>query len=77
MNVLLHTCCAPCASHCVLALHERGHAVTLFYSNANIAPHDEFLKRLDAVHLLAERLRVPLLIDEPDHDAWLREVAHG
>jgi hypothetical protein len=29
------------------------------------------------VHLLAERLRVPLLIDEPDHDAWLREVAHG
>ena len=77
MNVLLHTCCAPCASHCVLALHERGHAVTLFYSNANIAPHDEFLKRLDAVHLLSERLRVPLLIDEPDHDAWLREVAHG
>ena len=77
MNVLLHTCCAPCASHCVLALQELGHAVTLFYSNANIAPHAEFLKRLDAVRLLSERLHVPLLLDEPDHDAWLREVAYG
>ncbi|HRR32661.1 MAG TPA: epoxyqueuosine reductase QueH [Kiritimatiellia bacterium] len=77
MRVLLHTCCAPCASHCVLALQELGHDVTLFYSNANIAPHDEFLRRLDAVRLLADRVRVPLLVDEPDHDAWLREAACG
>ena len=74
MNVLLHTCCAPCASHCVLTLQALGHDVTLFYSNANIAPPEEFLKRLDAVRLLAVRVSVPLLIDEPDHDAWLREA---
>ena len=77
MNLLLHACCAPCASHCILALRELGHAVTLFYSNANIAPHDEFLKRLESVRLLAQRLDVPLLTDEPDHADWLCRVAAG
>lgn len=77
MNLLLHTCCAPCASHCVLALRELGHCVTLFFSNANIAPQDEFLKRLQAVRILAERWQVPLLIDEPDHAAWLDQAAKG
>ncbi|MDR2849843.1 MAG: epoxyqueuosine reductase QueH [Verrucomicrobiota bacterium] len=77
MRLLLHTCCAPCASHCVFALRELGHDVTLFYSNANIAPHDEFLRRLDAVRLLAERLNVPVRVDEPDHAAWLDQAAKG
>ncbi|MEI7899853.1 MAG: epoxyqueuosine reductase QueH [bacterium] len=77
MNLLLHTCCAPCASHCVLALRDLGHRVTLFFSNANIAPHAEYLKRLDSVQLLAQRLDVPLCIDEPDHARWLCTVACG
>jgi predicted adenine nucleotide alpha hydrolase (AANH) superfamily ATPase len=77
MNVLLHTCCAPCASHCALALQELGHGVTLFYSNANIAPRDEFLKRLDSVYVLADRLKIPVLLDAPDHADWLVRVAEG
>jgi predicted adenine nucleotide alpha hydrolase (AANH) superfamily ATPase len=77
MNVLLHTCCAPCASHCVLTLQELGHDVTLFFANANIAPRDEFLKRLEAVHLLSDRLKVPVLLDAPDHADWLDRVARG
>jgi hypothetical protein len=77
MNVLLHTCCAPCASHCVLALREIGHAVTLFFSNANIAPADEYVRRLDAVRLLSDRLDVPLCIDETRHDDWFGEAARG
>jgi predicted adenine nucleotide alpha hydrolase (AANH) superfamily ATPase len=77
MNLLLHTCCAPCASHCVLALRELGHCVTLFFSNANISPHEEFLKRLDAVRQLAEKWELPLLTDEPDHADWLARAAAG
>ena len=77
MNVLLHTCCAPCATHCILVLQELGHDVTMFYSNTNIAPRDEFLKRLDAVHALSDRLKIPVLLDEPDHDEWLDRVAKG
>ena len=77
MQLLLHTCCAPCASHCILVLRQLGHSVTLFFSNANIAPHDEYLKRLEAVRQLAAQWDVPLLIDEPDHADWLAKAAHG
>ena len=77
MNVLLHTCCAPCASQCVSVLRELGHAVTLFFSNANIAPEAEYLRRLDAVHTLADRWALPLVIDETSHEDWLSQVAAG
>ncbi|MCL1919759.1 MAG: epoxyqueuosine reductase QueH [Kiritimatiellaeota bacterium] len=77
MNLLLHTCCAPCATHCVSTLRERDHAVTLFFSNANIAPAEEYARRLDAVRTLAERWDVPLIVDETRHDDWLADVAAG
>ncbi len=77
MKVLLHACCGPCASHCVMALRESGHDVTLFFSNANIAPDPEFRKRLDTLRRLADCLKAPALVDEPDHGDWLETVAKG
>lgn len=77
MRILLHACCAPCASHCVETLRQLGHEVTLFYSNSNIAPHEEFLKRLDAVKHLAACMEIPVIIDERMHDRWLAEAAAG
>jgi len=58
-------------------LRELGHAVTLFFSNANIAPDAEYQQRLNAVHTLAERLALPLVIDATSHDDWLTRVAAG
>ena len=43
-KVLLHICCGPCASACVERLRGEGHDVTLFFSNANIAPRKEYDK---------------------------------
>lgn len=77
MKILLHTCCAPCATHCVLTLLDEGHEVTLFYSNANIAHQDEWQKRLDAVQALAHHYDLPLLVDKPTHAEWLTQVASG
>lgn len=77
MNVLLHTCCAPCASHCVHVLRAAGHAVTLFFSNANLSPESEYRRRLDAVHTLSARFDVPVIVDVTSHDDWLQEVAAG
>lgn len=73
-SVLLHTCCAPCASACVERLRAERHEPTLFFSNSNIGTPAELSKRLEAVRLLAEALRAPLLVDEPDHGAWLAAV---
>ena len=73
--VLLHTCCAPCASLCVERLREEHHDVTLFFSNANIGDAEEFERRLDAVNHLAKALAAPLIVDtEARNDAWLATI---
>ena len=77
MKILLHACCGVCASHCVDLLLSRGDDVVLFYSNANIFPHEEFLRRQGGVETLAAHYRVPLAIDAPDHDDWRERVARG
>lgn len=77
MNVLLHTCCGPCASHCVWALKTLGHRVTMFYSNANIWPPEEFARRREGVEKLALATKTELIVDEPDNAAWEEEVARG
>ena len=76
-KVLLHACCGVCAGHCVPTLAELGFDVTIFYSNSNIAPSSEFLKRLDALNTLAAHFGVPVIVDEPNHSDWLANVARG
>lgn len=77
MKVLLHTCCAPCATHCLSELRSQGYTVALFFSNANIAPDSEYQRRLDSVRKLSEQMEVPLIIDKTSHESWLQEVAAG
>ncbi len=45
-KILLHSCCAPCSTHTILLL-SKYFDVTIFYSNDNIYPYDEYQKRLD------------------------------
>jgi len=75
MRVLLHACCAPCASAAVERLLDLGHAVTLFFSNHNIAPDGEHTLRARHVERLAAHFAVPLLVDPPEHAAWRRATA--
>ncbi|MBR6451682.1 MAG: epoxyqueuosine reductase QueH [Lachnospiraceae bacterium] len=50
--LLLHACCAPCASACLLRLME-DFAVTAFYYNPNITDAEEYHKRLEELKRLA------------------------
>ncbi len=45
-NLLLHACCAPCSSHCLFILKNYFN-ITIFFSNDNIFPSDEYFKRYD------------------------------
>ncbi|MDE6655766.1 MAG: epoxyqueuosine reductase QueH, partial [Anaeroplasmataceae bacterium] len=45
-KVLLHSCCAPCSSH-VISLLRTYVDLTIFYSNDNIYPLEEYQKRLE------------------------------
>lgn len=77
MKVLLHSCCAPCASYCVPRLKELGHEVEMLFSNSNIDSESEFARRLESARRLAAEEGVELVVDEYDHRRWLEEVAAG
>jgi hypothetical protein len=44
-TLLLHSCCAPCSSHCIEYLSD-FFKVTVFYYNPNISEHAEYKKRV-------------------------------
>ncbi len=50
-TILLHSCCAPCSSYCLLYL-TRSLQVTVFYDNPNITDRQEYEKRV------AEQIRL-------------------
>lgn len=45
-RLLLHSCCAPCSSHCMELLREHFY-VTVFFYNPNITEPEEYAKRLE------------------------------
>lgn len=45
MQLLLHTCCAPCAIHTVTEAKKDGFDITGFFYNPNIHPRLEYTKR--------------------------------
>lgn len=59
-KVLLHACCAPCSSYCLLCI--RDHAdVGVFFYNPNITVKDEYEHRLEELKRL-----VGIYNDDPD-----------
>lgn len=73
--ILLHTCCAPCATASIERLIATGHTPVLFFSNSNINPMEEYVKRLEETRRFAEALDLQLYVDEYDHTAWLEAVS--
>lgn len=72
-RILLHTCCGPCATACVERLAP-DYEVILFFSNSNIAPQAEYLKRLEHAGRLAKILNIGIREDAYDHRSWLDHV---
>lgn len=68
-RLLLHACCAPCSSY-VLEYLSDYFDITLLYYNPNIAPEDEYSKRLreleKLVSLVETKNRVSLISREYD-----------
>lgn len=48
-TLLLHACCGPCASSCLVQLYDYFD-ITIFYSNSNIYPIEEYQRRLQELY---------------------------
>ena len=56
-RLLLHACCAPCASY-VLEYLSEYFDITVYYYNPNISPHSEFIKRFEEIKRLIKEMPV-------------------
>ncbi len=73
-SILVHMCCAPCATAPIERLLNEGYKVGLFFSNSNIDPYLEYKKRLDAGVKLSKLLNVHIEEDKYEHDKWLEHI---
>ena len=74
-KVLLHTCCAPCSSAIIECLMKHGITPTIYYSNPNIFPLEEYEIRKNECSRYAKSLGLEIVDDDYDHEKWRCEMA--
>ncbi len=66
-KLLLHVCCAPCSSHPLIML-KKYFDITIFYSNDNIYPKEEFDYRLNEVIEFTKKIDSNIEVIHPDYN---------
>ena len=73
-RILLHSCCAPCSGAVLECMVQNGLRPTVFFSNSNIVPREEYELRKSELRRYCDFLGVEAVDDEYDHGAWLSAV---
>lgn len=78
-RILLHSCCAPCSSHCISVLTD-FFDITVLYYNPNIEPYEEYLRRKEEeIKFISEyphKNRIDLIDCDYDNEKF-KEMAKG
>ncbi|MHA1299212.1 MAG: epoxyqueuosine reductase QueH [Candidatus Helarchaeota archaeon] len=72
-KLLLHVCCGPCSTIAIERLIPK-YKVTLFFSNSNIYPEEEYKKRLETAKKVAELYKIDIIEDKYDQKEWFKTV---
>lgn len=71
MRILMHMCCAPCATFPVSELKQRGIEIEGLYYNPNIHPYEEFKKREEQVKKLGEIYEIKInFLHDFEQEIW-------
>ncbi|SDU10593.1 hypothetical protein SAMN05444156_1987 [Verrucomicrobium sp. GAS474] len=73
-DVLLHSCCAPCAGEVMEAMLASGIRYTIYFYNPNIHPREEYELRKTENIRFAEKLGIPFVDADYDTDNWFARV---
>jgi len=76
MNILLHTCCAPCMIFPVDELSRDGHKVAGFFYNPNIHPYSEYLKRRSEVEKYSGETDFKMLYGDYDIERYFQYMIY-
>lgn len=78
-KLLLHVCCGACSCYPLIFLQDLFD-VTVLFSNSNIYPYEEYIKRLNAlkgyVSSIEEKLntKIKIVEDAYNHENFIREL---
>lgn len=64
MNLLMHTCCAPCSVYCIDELRREGIEPTIYWFNPNIHPYTEYKARRDTLKEYTESINIEAIFEE-------------
>lgn len=71
MDILLHTCCAPCSAAIIEWMLGNDIRPTLYYFNPNIFPLEEYEIRKNECSRYAKKLNLDIIDGDYNHNAWL------
>ena len=75
-TLLIHICCGVCSVYPLQYLRQFFN-ITIYFSNSNIYPYEEFNKRLDALKQYLEYLNdnsIKLIVDEYNSDDYMTSL---
>lgn len=73
-KLLLHICCAPCATYNTLNKLMPQYRVTWFFYNPNLVSQEEYDKRLLWVKKMAKNFSIPLIVIPYNNEAWQKKI---
>lgn len=73
-QLLLHTCCAPCAGKIIEDLQKSNISFKIFFYNPNIHPEQEYLIRKEENIRYAQKHDIPFIDADYDTDIWFERA---
>ncbi|MBN2120375.1 MAG: epoxyqueuosine reductase QueH [Candidatus Omnitrophica bacterium] len=73
-KVLLHICCAGCATVCIQRLKAQGFEVSGVFYNPNIHPEEEYKKRKEDFFKISKKFSLKAVDAEYDLDSWFEFI---
>lgn len=64
VKILLHICCAPCATYPVEELKRKGHEIHGLWYNPNIHLYREYCRRRDSLKDYAAQVDLPIIYED-------------
>jgi predicted adenine nucleotide alpha hydrolase (AANH) superfamily ATPase len=74
MELLLHTCCAPCLIYPLKRLKEKGFKVKGFFYNPNIHPFSEYKNRKQAMEDLKKTVDIEIVYPEYKPEEFFQAI---
>ncbi len=74
MKILLHICCAPCATHCINLLKNLGYEVVGFFYNPNIHPPKEYERRKAELEKIRKYFEIDVIEWKYDVENWFKYI---